>query len=72
MAGKHPTGPPSDEALSIDSRYLYVIDPTATGAPSHLSPSHLDAYRVGSDGNLTHIQSTTRDLPRGISGAAAF
>jgi hypothetical protein len=54
--------------LSSDSHYLYVIDPTANGA----NTSHVDVYRVGSDGRLTHIQSTTRDLPRGISGAAAF
>jgi hypothetical protein len=67
MAGKHRTGSPKRQASSSDSRYLYVIDPTATGAPSHL-----DAYRVGSDGSVSHIQSTTRDLPCGISGAAAF
>ena len=70
LLGQANTGPglPSDEALSSDSHYLYVIDPTANGART----SHIDAYRVGSDGSLTHLQSTTRDLPRGISGAAAF
>ena len=70
LLGRADTGPglPSDEALSSDSHYLYVIDPTANGA----NTSHVDVYRVGSDGRLTHIQSTTRDLPRGISGAAAF
>ena len=70
LLGRVDTGPglPSDEALSSDSHYLYVIDPTANGA----NTSHVDVYRVGSDGSLTHIQSTTRDLPRGISGAAAF
>jgi 6-phosphogluconolactonase len=64
------TGPglPSDEALSSDTHYLYVIDPTANGART----SHVDVYGVGSDGSLTHLQSTARDLPRGISGAAAF
>jgi 6-phosphogluconolactonase (cycloisomerase 2 family) len=70
LLGQTDTGPgfPSDVALSSDSQYLYVIDPTANGANS----SHIDAYRVGAGGGLTHIQSTTRDLPRGISGAAAF
>ena len=70
LLGRADTGPglPSDEALSSDSHYLYVIEPTANGA----NTSHVDVYRVGSDGSLTHIQSTTRDLPRGISGAAAF
>ena len=69
LLGQANTGPglPTDEALSSDSHYLYVIDPTATGAPSHI-----DAYRVGPDGSLTHLKSTIRDLPRGISGAAAF
>ena len=70
LLGQTDTGPglPSDVALSSDSQYLYVIDPTANEANS----SHIDAYRVGAGGGLTHIQSTTRDLPRGISGAAAF
>ena len=70
LLGQTDTGPglPSDVALSSDSQYLYVIDPTANQANS----SHIDAYRVGAGGGLTHIQSTTRDLPRGISGAAAF
>jgi 6-phosphogluconolactonase len=70
LLGRADTGPglPSDEALSSDGHYLYVIDPTAKGA----NTSHVDVYQLGSHGSLTHIQSTTRDLPRGISGAAAF
>jgi hypothetical protein len=70
LLGRADTGPglPSDEALSSDSHFLYVINPTANGANS----SHVDVYRVASDGSLTHIQSTARDLARGISGAAAF
>jgi 6-phosphogluconolactonase len=70
LLGRTDTGPglPSDEALSSDTHYLYVIDPTANGAHT----SHVEVYRVGSDGSLTHLQTTTRDLPRGISGAAAF
>ena len=70
LLGRADTGPglPSDEALSSDDHYLYVIDPAAIGVHT----SHIDVYRVGSDGSLTHLRSTTRDLPRGVSGAAAF
>ena len=70
LLGQTDTGPgfPSDVALSSDSQYLYVLDPTLTGDDT----SHVDVFRVGSDGTLTHVQSTARDLPRGISGAAAF
>jgi 6-phosphogluconolactonase len=63
------TGPgfPSDEALSPDGRYLYVTD-AAVILPIK---SHVDVYRVGPNGHLTHIQSTPMTLPAGISGAAA-
>ena len=70
LLGQTDTGPgfPSDVALSSDSQYLYVLAPTLTGDDT----SHIDVYRVGADGSLTHIQSTADNLPRGISGAAAF
>jgi 6-phosphogluconolactonase len=70
LLGQTDTGPgfPSDLALSSDDQYLYVLNPTLTGGDT----SHIDVYRVGSDGSLTTVQSTSRDLPRGISGAAAF
>lgn len=70
LLGQTDTGPgfPSDMALSSDSQYLYVLNPTLTGDDT----SHVDVFSVGSDGTLTHVQSTTHDLPRGISGAAAF
>lgn len=70
LLGQTDTGPgfPSDVALSSDSQYLYVLSPTLNGDDA----SHVDVFRVGSDGTLTHVQSTTRDLPGGISGAAAF
>jgi 6-phosphogluconolactonase len=61
------SGFPSDAALSSDDQYLYVVNPTLTGGDT----SHIDVYRVGADGSLTHIQSTANDLPRGVSGAAA-
>jgi 6-phosphogluconolactonase len=69
LLGLTDTGPgfPSDVALSHDDRCLYVIDPTVMGDDT----SHIDVYRVGGDGSLTHIQATAEDLPRGISGAGA-
>ena len=60
------TGFPSDEALSLGSRYLYVVVPSIMGGPSHI-----DEYRVGNGGALTHIGATPDDLPTGVSGAAA-
>jgi 6-phosphogluconolactonase (cycloisomerase 2 family) len=70
LLGQTDTGPefPSDVALSSDSQYLYVLAPTLTGDDT----SHIDVYRVGADGSLRHMQSTAENLPRGISGAAAF
>ena len=70
LLGQIDSGPgfPSDAALSSDDRYLYVVDPALMGGDT----SHIDVYRVGADGSLTHIQSTAHNLPRGISGAAAF
>lgn len=60
-------GFPSDEALSSNNRYLYVVDPFVMGAPSHI-----DVYKVGSNGSITHIQTTPSTLPNGVSGAGAF
>jgi 6-phosphogluconolactonase len=60
-------GFPSDEALSSNDHYLYVVDPFVMGAPSHI-----DVYKVGSNGSITHIQTTPSTLPNGVSGAAAF
>ncbi len=64
------TGPgfPSDMALSHDDKYLYVVD------ASVILPfgSHIDVYRLGPGGSMTHIQSTPDTLPNGLSGAGAF
>jgi 6-phosphogluconolactonase len=59
------TGFPGDEALSTDGKYLYVLDPFILGGNSHI-----DAYRVGSGGSLTHIQTSPNTLPNGVSGIA--
>jgi 6-phosphogluconolactonase len=60
-------GFPSDEALSSNDHYLYVSDPFIMGGPSHI-----DVYKVASNGSITHIQTTPSTLPNGVSGVAAF
>jgi hypothetical protein len=63
------TGPgfPSDMAFSNDDKYLYVID-------AHVmpGPSHIDVYKLGPGGSMTHIQATPNTLPPSVSGAGAF
>jgi 6-phosphogluconolactonase len=68
LLGNTATGPgfASDEALSRNSKYLYVLLPSIMGGSSHI-----DAYRVGAGGTLTHIQETASNLPPGVSGMAA-
>ncbi len=60
-------GFPTDEALSGDDHYLYVLDPFVMGGPSHI-----DVYHVGSNGSLTRIQTTPSALPNGVSGIGAL
>jgi 6-phosphogluconolactonase len=69
LLGHTPTGPgaPADEALSVDSRYLYVLVPSLGPGTT----SHIDAYRVNENGSLTHIDTTPSNLPPGASGLAA-
>ena len=64
---------PTDEVLSSDSRYLYVVAPSLGMAPAPANPStsHIDVYRVGPGGSLTHVQTTPANLPDGVSGMAA-
>ena len=68
LLGHVSTGPgfASDEALSRGSRYLYVLLPSIMGGMSHI-----DIYRVGPGGSLTHLGATPSDLPPGASGLAA-
>ncbi|MCA1682974.1 MAG: beta-propeller fold lactonase family protein [Actinobacteria bacterium] len=58
---------PTDEALSRDGRYLYVLLPSVFGGPV----SRIDAYRVGADGSLGLLGSTAADMPAAASGLAA-
>jgi len=57
----------TDEVLSADGRYLYVLSPALMGPTSHI-----DEYSVGSDGTLTLIGQTPSTLPAGMSGLTGF
>ena len=56
-----------DEALSHDSKYLYVLVSEATA----FAHSEVNAYRVNKDGTITLIQ-TTAPFEGSSSGAAAW
>jgi 6-phosphogluconolactonase (cycloisomerase 2 family) len=55
----------TDNALSADSKYLYVLAPGVT-----TGPSRIDVYKLGGNGTLKLVASTPR-LPPGISGVSA-
>jgi 6-phosphogluconolactonase (cycloisomerase 2 family) len=59
----------TDEALSKDGKYLYVLAPSV--GPG--APSHIDEYSVNKDGSLTFIGATPAGANIGIgaSGVAA-
>jgi 6-phosphogluconolactonase len=59
-------GGPGDEAISQDGKYLFVLVPTPAFIPA---PSHIETYRIGSGGSLTHVASTG-GLGHGVSGLA--
>ena len=63
----------TDLTLSADNRYLYVLAPTLgmLSATDNNDVSHIDVYRVGRNGSLTHIQATPGTLPAGVSGLGA-
>jgi 6-phosphogluconolactonase len=59
----------TDAALSRDDKYLYVLSPSV--GPG--APSHIDAYRLASDGSMTLIGATPADANLGVgaTGLAA-
>jgi 6-phosphogluconolactonase len=58
---------PTDEALSRDGRFFYVIVPSVFGPPI----SRVDAFAVNSvTGDLTFLSSTPQTLAPGLSGLA--
>jgi 6-phosphogluconolactonase (cycloisomerase 2 family) len=65
-----PPGPvlfPTDEALSSNGRYLYVLIPSVFGP----DVSRIDEYRIGAGGTLTLLGSTPSNMGAGASGLAA-
>jgi 6-phosphogluconolactonase len=65
-----PPGPfqfPTDESMTQDGKYLYVL------IPSVFSPraSRIDEYRIGAGGSLTLLGSTPANMPAGASGLAS-
>jgi 6-phosphogluconolactonase (cycloisomerase 2 family) len=65
-----PPGPvlfPTDEAMSRDGHFLYVLIPSVFGA----AVSRIDEYSVGSTGDLTLIGSTPSNMGPGVTGLAA-
>jgi hypothetical protein len=62
----------TDEALSNDSRYLYVLSPLESGSASMPGPtSHIDIYKVGSGGTLTLIGHSGSVPAPSLSGLVA-
>ena len=65
-----PPGPvlfPTDEALSRDGRFLYVLVPSVFGPDI----SRIDAFSISTGGGLTLVASTPENMPAGVSGLAA-
>jgi 6-phosphogluconolactonase (cycloisomerase 2 family) len=69
LLGTVNTGPgtPSDLGTSPDGKYLYMADPTQGLLPFG---SHLEVYKIGSNGSLTLVQMTPMKLAPGVSGIA--
>jgi 6-phosphogluconolactonase len=64
-----PPGPfqfPTDETMSKDGKYLYVLIPSVFSS----SHSRIDEYRIGAGGSLTLLASTPATMPAGASGLA--
>ncbi|MDX6400009.1 MAG: hypothetical protein QOF27_615 [Gaiellaceae bacterium] len=54
----------TDEVLSRDSRFLYVLVPSIAKGDT----SKIDEFQVGGDGSLSLIGATPSKLPVGVSG----
>jgi 6-phosphogluconolactonase len=61
----------TDEALSRDSKYLYVLSPIDDRAFAGVNVSHIDVFKIGRNHKPTLIQQTPLKLPQGLTGAAA-
>ncbi|HTR72831.1 MAG TPA: beta-propeller fold lactonase family protein, partial [Solirubrobacteraceae bacterium] len=58
----------TDEALSTDQKYLYVLAPTSNRAPGG---SHIDEYQILPNGGLKLIGQTPKTLAKSVNGLAA-
>jgi 6-phosphogluconolactonase len=64
-----PPGPfqfPTDEGITKDGKYLYVLIPSVFSSQR----SRIDEYRVGAGGSLGLLGSTPTNMPAGASGLA--
>jgi hypothetical protein len=64
----------TDEALSPDDRYLYVVAPLEASPPNQTAPGTnglIRVYAVQSDGTLSFVASTPEIPSAGLSGVAA-
>jgi len=53
----------TDETLSANDKYLYVLAPSI--APGN---SHIDEYKVKGNGTLSFVAATSTPLANGVSG----
>jgi len=67
LLGTVNSGPgfPSDEGVSPDGKYLYVTVPSMGLLPVK---SHVDVFRIGSNGSLTLVQATAPTFAVGLGG----
>jgi 6-phosphogluconolactonase (cycloisomerase 2 family) len=63
----------TDDVVSGDDRYLYVLVPGVLGnlVPSPFGFSRIDIFAVGPHGRVTQVGSTSTNLPPGVSGLAS-
>lgn len=66
------TGLSTDEDISDDNRYLYVLVTDADFTTFEFGPAHLDQFRIEKDGSLTFLGTTAPILPSSASGVAAY
>jgi 6-phosphogluconolactonase len=60
----------TDEALSRDGKYLYVLSPIDDRAFAGVNISHVDVFKIGSNHKPTLIQQTPLKNAQGLTGAA--
>jgi 6-phosphogluconolactonase (cycloisomerase 2 family) len=61
----------TDDALSRDSKFLYVVAPLAGNSSTPGNASHIDEYSIGAHGKLKYLGQTPNSGAPGDSGLAA-